>query len=147
MVFVHSMAEPLHSEPVTILRFPHYLMSVFSCAVLKLCRTADPYSRLRVPKYQKVFEAIFFALFLVLYYAVLVERNPRTITPTEVLLYIWIAAFAYEEFGEFRDAGALFYSADFWTVWDLGIIGVGAAFLIASMWTASASETIRRSFF
>ena len=63
---------------------------------------ADPYCRLRVPKYQKSFEALFFALFLGLYYAVLVERNPQKITPVEVLLYIWIAAFAYDEFGEFR---------------------------------------------
>lgn len=63
---------------------------------------ADPYCRLRVPKYQKSFEALFFALFLGLYYAVLVERNPRKITPVEVLLYVWIAAFAYDEFGEFR---------------------------------------------
>lgn len=63
---------------------------------------ADPYCRLRVPKYQKSFEALFFALFLGLYYAVLVEKNPQKITPVEVLLYIWIAAFAYDEFGEFR---------------------------------------------
>ena len=42
---------------------------------------ADPYCRLRVPKYQKSFEALFFVLFLGLYYAVLVERNPRKITP------------------------------------------------------------------
>ncbi|KAL9022421.1 MAG: hypothetical protein Q9185_000327 [Variospora sp. 1 TL-2023] len=77
---------------------------------------ADPYCRLRVPKYQKAFEAAFFAIFLVLYYAVLVERNPRYITIVEVSLYIWIAAFAYEEFGEFKDAGTLFYAADFWSL-------------------------------
>lgn len=93
-------------------------------------RKADPYCRLRVPKYQKVFEAIFFVSFLALYYAVLAERNPRHITPIEVLLYIWIAAFAYDEFGELRDAGTLFYAADFWSLWDIGIIGVGAAYLI-----------------
>lgn len=51
---------------------------------------ADPYCRLRVPRYQKVFEAAFFAIFLGLYYAVLVERNPKHITLVEVLLYIWI---------------------------------------------------------
>ncbi|KAL8990935.1 MAG: hypothetical protein Q9177_000518 [Variospora cf. flavescens] len=93
---------------------------------------ADPYCRLRVPKYQKAFEAAFFAIFLVLYYAVLVERNPRYITIVEVSLYIWIAAFAYDEFGEFKDAGTLFYAADFWSLWDIGIIGIGAAFLISS---------------
>ena len=73
---------------------------------------------------------MFFVSFLAIYYAVLVERNPRRITPIEVLLYIWIAAFAYEEVGEYRDAGNLFYAADFWSLWDLGIIGVGIAFLI-----------------
>ncbi|KAH0558418.1 hypothetical protein GP486_004925, partial [Trichoglossum hirsutum] len=94
-------------------------------------RKSDPYCRLRVPKYQKAFEVLFFASFLALYYAVLVERNPDRITPLEILLYIWIAAFAYDEFSEFRDAGTLFYAADFLSMWDLGIIGVGIAFIIA----------------
>lgn len=93
---------------------------------------ADPYCRLRVPKYQKSFEALFFALFLGLYYAVLVERNPHKITLVEALLYIWIAAFAYDEFGEFRDAGISFYVADFWSLWDIGIIGIGVAYMVSS---------------
>src|SRR5436190_21402481 len=46
-------------------------------------------------------------------------------------MYFRIAAFAYDEFGEFRDAGVLFYQTDFWSLWDLGIIGTGAAFLVA----------------
>ena len=100
--------------------------------ILTSHRTSDPYSRLRVPKYQKVFEAFFFVTFLALYYAVLIERNPRHITVFETLLYIWITAFAYEELNEFKDAGKLFYAADFWSLWDLGIIGVGIAFLVAS---------------
>lgn len=97
-----------------------------------LYRRADPYCRLRVPIYLKIFEAIFFAMFLVLYYAVLVERNPEKITSVEIFLYIWIAAFAYDELGEFRDAGTLFYATDFWSIWDIGIVGIGIAFLIAS---------------
>ncbi|KAL8722139.1 MAG: hypothetical protein Q9225_001332 [Loekoesia sp. 1 TL-2023] len=100
-------------------------------------RKADPYCRLRVPKYQKAFEAGFFAVFLILYYAVLVERNPRHITVVEVLLYIWISAFACDEYGEFRDAGTLLYAEDFWSIWDVGIIGIGAAYLVLreSQWT------------
>ena len=94
-------------------------------------KRADPYSRLRVPKYQKGFEALFFALFLVLYYAVLVERNPYRISPVELLLYIWIAAFAYDEFGEYQDAGRSFYATDFWSLWDVGIIGIGFAYMIS----------------
>ena len=100
-------------------------------SVADIPRLADPYCRLRVPKYQKTFEALFFASFLALYYAVLVERNPSQLTAIEILLYIWIAAFAYDEFSEFVDAGSLLYAADFWTLWDLGIIGVAIAYLVA----------------
>jgi hypothetical protein len=39
-------------------------------------RKADPFIRLRVPKYIKAFEILFFATFLVLYYAILIERDP-----------------------------------------------------------------------
>jgi hypothetical protein len=52
-------------------------------------RVTDPYTRLRVPKYQKAFQVAFFASFLALYYAVLVERNPHHVTVTEIFLYVW----------------------------------------------------------
>ena len=94
-------------------------------------RRMDPYSRLRVPKYQKIFEALFFASFLAMYYLVLLERHPERITPLEVMLYVWIAAFAYEEVGELMDTGSLFYSADIWNAWDVCIALCGLAFLIA----------------
>jgi len=107
-------------------------------------RVADPFTRLRVPKYQKAFQIAFFILFLVLYYAVLVERNPDHLTPTEILLYIWIAAFAYDEFGEFMDAGVMFYSTDFWSLWDIAIICTGAAFLVARESSAVSWRPIAR---
>jgi hypothetical protein len=84
-------------------------------------RVADPFTRLRVPKYQKVFQVLFFLAFLTLYYAVLVERNPRHITVTELVLYTFIAAFAYDEFGEIQDAGLMFYQTDFWSLWDIAV--------------------------
>ncbi|KAF7512205.1 hypothetical protein GJ744_002367 [Endocarpon pusillum] len=93
-------------------------------------RIADPYARLRVPKYAKAIQICFFAALFALYYAVLIQRHPHGITVTEVFLYIWIAAFAYDEFGEFKDAGVAFYQTDFWSLWDLGIIITGIAFLI-----------------
>jgi hypothetical protein len=77
-------------------------------------RVADPFTRLRVPKYQKFFQVLFFLLFLVLYYIVLVERDPKQVNFAEVCLYLCILAFAYEEFGEVQDAGVLFYRTDFW---------------------------------
>ncbi|KAI9930580.1 hypothetical protein MW887_011334 [Aspergillus wentii] len=97
-------------------------------------RTADPYSRLRVPVYRKAFEALFFVSFLFLYYAVLVERSQNEMGIFEILMYIWIVAFAYDEFSGMTDAGMLFYQMDFWSMWNLGIIGTGLAFVIASEW-------------
>jgi len=105
-------------------------------------RVADPFTRLRVPKYQKAFQIAFFISFLALYYAVLVERDPDHITGMEVLLYIWIAAFAYDEFGEMRDAGLKFYQTDFWSLWDLAIIVVGAAFFVTSQYRTHLRDMI-----
>lgn len=85
-----------------------------------------------MPKYRKAFEAAFFVSLLLLYYAVLVERKTTGIGGFECFLYVWLAAFAYDEFGDITDAGMLFYRMDFWSTWNLGIIGTGAAFLITS---------------
>ena len=93
-------------------------------------RTADPYCRLRVPRYLKAWEVLFFAVFLCLYYAVLVEQNTQRITPTEVVLYIWLAAFCYDELSEWIDAGSVFYAADIWNVFDMIMISIGFAFAI-----------------
>lgn len=49
-------------------------------------RLSDPFTRLRVPRYIKTFEVLFFATFLVLYYAVLVERNPYVLVPKHCLM-------------------------------------------------------------
>ncbi|KAL4946795.1 hypothetical protein BDV06DRAFT_181566 [Aspergillus oleicola] len=94
-------------------------------------RTADPYSRLRVPVYRKAFEAAFFVSFLLLYYAVLIERKPTGIGPFEAILYVWIAAFAYDELSGLVDSGMLFYQMTFWNLWDVCIIGTGIAFIVA----------------
>jgi hypothetical protein len=82
--------------------------------------------------YRKAFEAAFFVSFLVLYYAVLVERKATGIGLFEALMYFWIAAFAYDEVGGMADAGMLFYQMDFWKLWNMGIIGTGLAFVIVS---------------
>lgn len=79
-----------------------------------------------------MFEAAFFVSFLLLYYSVLVERNQTRVGFFEALMDVWIAAFAYDELSGFIDAGVLFYQMDFWSLWNLGIIGVGFAFMIAS---------------
>lgn len=59
-------------------------------------------------------------VFLGLYYAVLVHRSFSHVTVAEALLYVWIAGFAYDEFGEWVDAGQTsFYASDFWWTWDI----------------------------
>lgn len=91
-------------------------------------KTADPFSRLRVPKYLKSWEILFFAVFLCLYYAVLLDRNESHITGPEVALFIWIAAYFYDELSELLDAGSIFYATDIWNVFDMIMILIGAVF-------------------
>jgi hypothetical protein len=92
-------------------------------------RRSDPFCRLRVPKYQKAFEAIFFATLLGLYYFVLVERNPYQIMPSEIALIIFFAAFAVDGFSSIKDSGVTFYAADFWSWLDMFIIIIGIIFM------------------
>lgn len=119
--------------------------------------TADPFSRLRVPKYLKSFEVVFFVVFLFLYYSVLVERNPERISMNEILLYIWFAAFSYDELSEYVDAGSIFYATDvrcpcqksclislwlttlqIWNIFDITMIGIG--FIFAVMRTSNTTS-------
>ncbi|PVI03155.1 hypothetical protein DM02DRAFT_612394 [Periconia macrospinosa] len=106
-------------------------------------RRADPFCRLRVPRYLKVFETFYFMVFLGLYYAVLIRRSLNHVPVAEALLYIWIAGFAYDEFGDFVDAGQTsFYATDFWWMWDISIVVAGIAFAtlrIIGLTTASIS--------
>ncbi|KAJ4270135.1 hypothetical protein NW762_001808 [Fusarium torreyae] len=93
-------------------------------------RTADPFSRLRVPKYLKSWEVLFFCIFLALYYSVLIVRDESRITIPEVILFFWIAAFFYDELSEWLDAGSIFYATDIWNLFDMIMITIGFAFAI-----------------
>lgn len=74
------------------------------------------------------------------------------ITPVEIVLYIWFAAFTYEELGEFIDAGSIFYVVDIWNGCDLLIILIGVAFLVTSKFCLEStsrkikSDQINRDF-
>ncbi|UNI13384.1 hypothetical protein JDV02_000132 [Purpureocillium takamizusanense] len=89
---------------------------------------SDPFSRLRVPKYLKSWEVLFFAVFLGLYYTVLIVRDEEHITVTETILYLWIAAFFYDELTEWMDAGSVFYTTDIWNLFDMIMIFIGFTF-------------------
>ncbi|RMJ03390.1 hypothetical protein BHE90_015992 [Fusarium euwallaceae] len=93
-------------------------------------RTADPFSRLRVPKYLKSWEVLFFCIFLALYYSVLIVRDESRLTIPEVILFLWIAAFFYDELSEWLDAGSIFYATDIWNLFDMIMITIGFTFAI-----------------
>ncbi|KUI53742.1 Calcium channel YVC1 [Cytospora mali] len=109
---------------------------------------ADPFSRLRVPKYLKSFEVVFFIIFLFLYYSVLVERNPARISANEVLLFVWFAAFSYDELSEYVDAGSIFYATDIWNIFDITMICIGSVFTVMRILGLSwqDAELIEQSF-
>ncbi|EFX05889.1 receptor-activated Ca2+-permeable cation channel [Grosmannia clavigera kw1407] len=95
--------------------------------------TSDPYSRLRVPKYLKSFEIVYFMLFLAIFYMTLLDRNPEQISFSEGLFYVFLAAFAYDEMSEWIDAGSIFYVYDLWNVFDLIMICLGVVFAAVRM--------------
>ncbi|KAM0253619.1 hypothetical protein ACHAQJ_007194 [Trichoderma viride] len=92
--------------------------------------TSDPYSRLRVPKYLKCWEVLFFGVFLCLYYSVLIVRDESRLTGPEIALFFWIAAFFYDELSEWADAGAIFYATDIWNLFDMIMILIGIIFAV-----------------
>ncbi|GFP57741.1 hypothetical protein ACSS6W_007424 [Trichoderma asperelloides] len=92
--------------------------------------TSDPYSRLRVPKYLKCWEVLFFGVFLCLYYSVLIVRDETRLTGPEIALFFWIAAFFYDELSEWADAGAIFYATDIWNLFDMIMILIGITFAV-----------------
>jgi hypothetical protein len=93
---------------------------------------ADPYSRLRVPKYMKCWEVVFFGVFLCLFYAVLITAQKDYLTGTEAALWFWFAAFLYDELSEWGDVGSVIYTADVWNFFDIFVILIGVVFIIMS---------------
>ncbi|KAK7741773.1 hypothetical protein SLS53_004837 [Cytospora paraplurivora] len=93
-------------------------------------RNSDPWSRLRVPRYMKTFEIMFFLSFLALFYIVSLERVKYSITGWELLFYLFTLGFAFDELDDFLESGAYFYSTDIWSLWDIGIVLIGVVFFV-----------------
>lgn len=82
---------------------------------------SDPYCRLKVPLYLKIFEVAFFAAFLAFYYIVLVEKNDN-VTAAEVMLYVWLAAFSYNGVSASLRATRIVFAdsrQSWWSSWTL----------------------------
>ncbi len=60
------------------------------------------------------------------------NKNRYQVTVIEYVLYIWIAAFAYDELGEYLDAGGVLYSVNAWNAIDVVIILLGVTFIAMS---------------
>ncbi|KAL8841174.1 MAG: hypothetical protein Q9170_001028 [Blastenia crenularia] len=80
-------------------------------------------SRLRVPRYRQFLSTASFAILLGLYLAVLIERS-LTITPLEVIFWVWSAGFMLDEIVGFNEQGFSLYIASFWNFFDLGILSL-----------------------
>lgn len=76
----------------------------------------DPWCRLRVPRYMKTFEILFFVCFLALFYVVSLQRVMYNVTVWEGLFYVFVLGFAFDELDDFVESGAYFYSTDIWYV-------------------------------
>lgn len=98
---------------------------------------ADPYSRLRVPKYMKCWEVIFFGIFLCLYYGVLIKARKDHLSVVEAALWFWFASFLFDELSEWGDAGSVIYTADIWNFFDMIVLGIGLLFIaLRKSWTS-----------
>ncbi|KAJ4396729.1 hypothetical protein N0V93_000950 [Gnomoniopsis smithogilvyi] len=93
----------------------------------------DPWCRLRVPRYMKTFEILFFVCFLALFYVVSLQRVMYSITVWEGLFYVFVLGFAFDELDDFVESGAYFYSTDIWALWDIGIVLIGTIFFVLRM--------------
>jgi len=90
-------------------------------AVLYDPRTASPFklSRLRVPRYRRLFSTGSLVVLICLYLAVLGQRSSK-ITGLELLFWFWSAGFMLDEIVGFSERGVSFYVMSFWNIFDLG---------------------------
>ena len=104
-----------HRDPVAVaVRRSVTLYDPHDASLFKL-------SRLRVPRYRQFLSTASFAILLGLYLAVLIERS-LTITPLEIVFWIWSAGFMLDEVVGFNEQGFSLYIASFWNAFDLGIL-------------------------
>ncbi|KAK2614694.1 hypothetical protein N8I77_001499 [Diaporthe amygdali] len=95
--------------------------------------SGDYWCRLRVPRYMKIFEIFFFLSFLGLFYIVSLERVKEYVTGWEVLFYVFVLGFVFDELDDFVESGIYFYATDIWSMWDIGIALIGIAFFVLRM--------------
>lgn len=101
-------------------RFPAALSARPSVALYDP-RTASPFklSRLRVPRYRRIFSTGSLMILICLFLAVLGQRSSK-ITTLELLFWFWSAGCLLDEIVGFSEQGFSFYVMNFWNIFDLG---------------------------
>ncbi|KAJ4300376.1 hypothetical protein N0V88_003050 [Collariella sp. IMI 366227] len=86
-------------------------------------RTASPFklSRLRVPRYRRLFSTCSLIILIGLFLAVLGQRSSK-ITSLELIFWFWSAGYMLDEIVGFNEQGFSFYVMNFWNLFDLGIL-------------------------
>ncbi|KAA8916064.1 hypothetical protein TRICI_001787 [Trichomonascus ciferrii] len=107
----------------------------------------DIYARLRVPKYRSFFIMINYAILLGLFYLLLfTESDDLGITMIEVLLHVWFAGFATDEFMQAREAVSLgHYTIDYWSVFDITIVLIYLVFFCLRTYSYLRNDYILNS--
>lgn len=89
------------------------------------------FARLRVPQYSFMIESLNFFILAALYLVVVIDREYSDLGWIEGLLAIWFIGFTYQEYDQFREAGAAaFYLANPFNYFDLGMIAVALTWIV-----------------
>ncbi|OLL21682.1 Calcium channel YVC1 [Neolecta irregularis DAH-3] len=85
-------------------------------------------SRLRVPRYKHYMQTTSFAILLILYIAVLVERR-LDVGPLEIFMVLWSFGFMLDEVVGFLTSGTSLYLLNLWNLFDVFILLFFSAFV------------------
>lgn len=101
-------------------------------------------SRLRVPRYRYFLSTCSYAILLVLFVAVLVQRS-LVITPLEIVFWFWCAGYILDEIVGFNEQGFSLYLASFWNTFDLGILLLLIGHLCLRLYGIVTTDTRKHS--
>ncbi|KAK3294872.1 uncharacterized protein B0H64DRAFT_197170 [Chaetomium fimeti] len=106
--------EPVRSQSFAAGRRPVTLYNPRTTSLFRL-------SRLRVPRYRRLFSTCSLIILISLFLAVLGQRSSK-ITTLELVFWFWSAGFMLDELVGFNEEGFSFYAMSFWNIFDLGIL-------------------------
>ncbi|KAI5848306.1 putative integral membrane channel protein [Tricharina praecox] len=109
-IVFHSAYDQLHRDGRPMERRTATIYDGKHASLFKL-------SRLRIPRYRHIFSTFSLAILLILHLKVLIERS-YTITPLEVLFWLWSFGFMIDEIADFNESGVTLYFLSMWNAFD-----------------------------